>query len=187
MSEQLPLLEGEERIADLEATRTSSVTLTNRRVFVKQANEGVDRIVPLKLEYISSVKITQESPRQAYLIAALLVCSAGAALLPQLTQALGDVYSAGRLASLLSGRVAGLLLGALGVGLVVAGLVLLARYLRSVVYPVFWMVFRGSPEVSISVSAQELDMAREMISLIQEQKAQIPGITAREQVLSSPR
>lgn len=188
MSQQLPLQEGEERIADLEATGTSSVMLTNRRVFVRQDREGIERIVPLKLEYISSVELREESPRQGYLVAALLACTAGAAMLPQLAQVLGDVvYSTDKLAGLLPGRIPGLLLGALGLGLVVLGLVLLSKYLRSTVYPIFWMVFRGSPEVSVNVSGQALDMAREMISLIKAQKAHVTGSILRPQVLSSPR
>ncbi len=176
MSQQLRLLEGEERIADLDATRNSSVVLTNRRVFLAQQQEGLQRITPLELEYISSVELREESPKQTYLIAAVLVCIGGAALLPQLTQVLGDiVYSPDKLPGLLLGKLPGLLLGALGLGLVVLGLLLLTKYLRSAMYPISKIVFKGSPEVSVNVSSQVTDMAREMISLIQAQREHVPG------------
>ena len=176
MSQQLRLLGDEERIADLEATGTSSVMLTNRRVLLRQQQEGVERITPLKLEHISYVGLTEESPKLPYLVAALLVCAGGAALLPQLTQALGDiVYSPDKLPTLLLGKLPSLLLGALGLGLVVLGLLLLSKYLRSALYPISKMVFKGSPEVSVNVSTEVTDMAREMICLIQAQREHVPG------------
>lgn len=181
MSQQLRLLEGEERIANLEATGTSSVMLTNRRVFLTQQQQGVQQITPLKLEYISSVELKEESPKLPYLTAALLICIGGAALLPQLTQVLGDiVYSSDSLPGLLLSKLPSLLLGAFGLGLVVLGLLLLSKYLRSALYPVSKMVFKGSPGVSVNVSTEVTDMAREMIGLIQAQREQVSGHVLRQ-------
>jgi len=177
VSQQLRLLEGEERIADLEATATSSVMLTNRRVFLTQQQEGVERITPLKLEHISCVELMKESPKLRYLIAALLVCTGGAALLPQLVQALGAiVYSSDKLPALLLAQIPGLLLGALGLVLVVLGLLLLSKYLRSALYPISRMVFKGTAEVSVNVSTEVTDMAREMICLIQTEKGSMSQV-----------
>jgi hypothetical protein len=67
-------------------------------------------------------------------------------------------------------------MGVVGLGLVVAGLVLLSSWLRRVLFPGTQLVLRGAPELRINVSSEAVSAAHEIVYHIRNLKSPVTVI-----------
>ncbi len=157
--EQLRLREGEELVASMDVSSASHVDLTNHRLIVWQRSGGLERVTPIKLSDITSVELQEEAQSLWHLLAAVVMAVVGA--IP-LAYAAESVLSGGGG----GGRVLGIVLGVVGVGLVVGGLVLLSSYLRRVLFPGMQLALHGAPELRLNVSSEASSAVRELMQHI---------------------
>lgn len=158
--------EGEQVELSVEASPDCYILLTNTRLIIQENREGVQHTTPIALESLTGVEIRGERGNMVPLIIGLLLPIAGASLLPQLAQALGATGEGGE-------RLWRLGLGGLGVGLVVAGLVVLSNYLRRVTFPLVQVVFHGAPEVVVSIAPESRRRLHGLAQRIEELKSRL--------------
>jgi len=151
-------MEDEEVKADLDLSDSCRVVLTSHRVLIWETEDDVEHFTPISLDDVSGVELKEEGYRLRFLVLAIVLSLAGAALLPRLIEAFSGAP--------LGQQLPDLGLGVLGLGLLVAGFLLLGVFLNRVIFPVVELTFYGTPEVTVRISPRARRRARELIRYI---------------------
>ncbi|MDP6100404.1 MAG: hypothetical protein QGH66_03160 [Dehalococcoidia bacterium] len=167
--EQLRLWDGEELVASMDLSSASHVDLTNQRVIVWQRSGGLERVTPVKLSDVTDVELQEEGQPLWHLLGAVALAVAGGFPLAYATAWL-PVRGEG------NSTVLTVAMGVVGLGLVVAGLVLLSSWLRRVLFPGTQLVLRGAPELRINVSSEAVSAAHEIVYHIRNLKSPVTVI-----------